>query len=172
MKKLLTIIPLIILLCFTFSCQKGEEVAEAVKSEQEEPKEVMDLAQVRQLIEEANVKFGDAVRSGDAAAIATFYTEDARLLPPNSEIIMGREGIEVFWGGGLQMGIKDAILTTVEVLDMGGMICEIGKYDITIQPEGQEAIKDNGKFVVIWKKAADGTWKLHVDIWNTSLLTQ
>jgi len=172
MKKLLTIIPLIILLCFTFSCQKGEEVAEAVKPEQEEPKEVMDLAQVRQLIEEANVKFGDAVRSGDAAAIATFYTEDARLLPPNSEIIMGREGIEVFWGGGLQMGIKDAILTTVEVLDMGGMICEIGKYDITIQPEGQEAIKDNGKFVVIWKKAADGTWKLHVDIWNTSLLTQ
>ena len=28
MKKLLTIIPLVILLCFTFSCQQGEEVAE------------------------------------------------------------------------------------------------------------------------------------------------
>ncbi len=28
MKRLLTIIPLVILLCFTFSCQQGEEVAE------------------------------------------------------------------------------------------------------------------------------------------------
>ena len=28
MKKFLTIIPLVILLCFTFSCQQGEEVAE------------------------------------------------------------------------------------------------------------------------------------------------
>jgi ketosteroid isomerase-like protein len=28
MKKLLTVIPLVFLLCFTFSCQKGEEIAE------------------------------------------------------------------------------------------------------------------------------------------------
>jgi ketosteroid isomerase-like protein len=38
MKKLLMIIPLVILLCFTFSCQQGEEVAEepAVDIEAEE----------------------------------------------------------------------------------------------------------------------------------------
>ncbi len=168
MKKLLMVIPLVILLCFAFSCQQGEEVAEEVKAE----KPVIDLAQVRQSIEEANVKFGEAVRSGDATALATLCTEDARLLPPNSEMIVGREGIEGFWGGGLQMGIKDAILTTVEVFVMGDMVCEIGKYDLTIQPEGQEAIEDNGKYLVIWKKAADGTWKLHVDIWNTSLPAQ
>ncbi|NIM59869.1 MAG: hypothetical protein GTO16_13160, partial [Candidatus Aminicenantes bacterium] len=28
MKKLLSVIPLVILLCFTFGCQQGEEVAE------------------------------------------------------------------------------------------------------------------------------------------------
>jgi proline iminopeptidase len=33
MKKLLTIIPLVFLLCFTFSCQQGEEVAEDSKEE-------------------------------------------------------------------------------------------------------------------------------------------
>ena len=35
MKKLLTIIPLVILLCFTFSCQKPEEVAEEGLTEEE-----------------------------------------------------------------------------------------------------------------------------------------
>ena len=51
------------------SCNGTQEQAE-----QEEPEQVMDLAQVRQSIEEANVKFSEAVRSGDAAALASFYT--------------------------------------------------------------------------------------------------
>jgi len=128
----------------------------------------MDLTQIRQSIEEGNRKFGEAVRKGDGAAIAALYTEDAKLLPPNSEMIQGREGIQAFWTGGLKMGIKDAILTTVEVLGTGDMVCEIGRYDLTIKSEGQETIKDVGKYLVIWKKSVDGTWKLHVDIWNTS----
>lgn len=149
------------------SCQGTEEQAELL--EQEEPVPVMDMAQVRQAVEEANARLGEAIRMGDAAAVAALYTEDAKLLPPNSEMIQGREGIEAFWGGGIQMGIKDVVLTTVEVLRMGDMVCEIGQYDLTIQPEGQEAMKDNGKYVVIWKHASDGTWELYVDIWNTSM---
>jgi uncharacterized protein (TIGR02246 family) len=155
----------ILFLSFSLISCKGTQ-EEAVQEE------VMDLAQVRQSIEGANVKFGEAVRMGDAAALAGLYTDDARLLPPNSEMIAGKDGIEAFWGGGLQMGIKDAVLTTVDVLGMGDMVCEIGKYNLTIQPEGQDAFEDSGKYLVIWKKAADGTWKLHVDIWNTSLPAQ
>jgi uncharacterized protein (TIGR02246 family) len=128
----------------------------------------MEMAKVRQAIEGANGQFGDAVRRGDGAAIAALYTEDAKLLPPNSEMIQGREGIKAFWTGGLQMGIKDAVLTTIEVLGTGAVVCEIGKYDLTIKPEGHEAIKDIGKYLVVWKKSMGETWKLHVDIWNTS----
>ena len=126
------------------------------------------ITQVRKAIEGANGMFGEAVRKGDGAAIAALYTEDAKLLPPNSEMIQGREGIKAFWSGGLQMGIKDAILTTLEVLGTGDVICEIGKYDLTIMPAGQGVIKDNGKYVVLWKKSKGGVWKLHVDVWNTS----
>jgi len=128
----------------------------------------MDMAKVRQAIEGANSQFGDAVRRGDGAAIAALYTDDAKLLPPNSEMIQGRVGIKAFWTGGLQMGIKDAVLTTIEVLGTGDVVCEIGKYDLTIKPEGHEAIKDFGKYLVIWKKSMGELWKLQVDIWNTS----
>jgi hypothetical protein len=34
MKKLLMILPMVILLCFTFSCQKAEEVAEGLTAEE------------------------------------------------------------------------------------------------------------------------------------------
>jgi len=137
-----------------------------------EAEEVMDLSQVRTAIEQANIEFGAAVTQGDSAALADLYTDDARLLPPNSDMIQGREGIETFWSGGFQMGIKEVVLTTRDVLGMGDMACEIGEYDLTIQPEEQEAINDHRKYLVIWKKGTDGTWKLHVDIWNTSLPAQ
>jgi uncharacterized protein (TIGR02246 family) len=168
MKKLFMVFPLVFLLCLTFSCQQAEEAAEEVMAEQP----VMDLAQVRQSIEEANVRFGEAARLGDATALAMLYTEDARILPPNSEMIQGREGIEAFWGGGFQMGIKDIVLTTVEVLGMGDMVCEIGNAQVSIQTEGMDAIEDMAKYLVVWKKGEDGMWRLHVDIWNTSLPAQ
>lgn len=149
-------------ICFFFLSCGGPQ-----KEEQ-----VMDLVQVQKAIEEANQKFGEAFRQGDAAALANLYTEDATLLPPNSEMLKGKQGVETFWKGAIQMGVKDAVLTTVEVLGRGDLVCEIGKYSLTIQPEGQEAVEDKGKYIVIWKKTDDGTWKLHVDIWNTSLPAQ
>ena len=134
--------------------------------------EEMDVEQVRKTIEETNLKFGEAIRQGDATALADLYTEDATLLPPDSDMIKGRQGIETFWNGGLQIGIKDAILTTVDLSGSGDLAYEIGKFTLTIQPEEQEPIEQKGKYVVVWKQTADGSWKLHVDIWNSSMPAQ
>ena len=129
----------------------------------------MDIAKVRGAIEKENRKFGEAVRQRDGAAIGALYTDDATLMPPNSAMIKGRPAIEAFWKGGLDMGIKEAVLTTIDVLDMGDLVFEIGKYALKIQPSGHPVIEDSGKYTVLWKKQPAGTWKLHVDIWNTSL---
>jgi ketosteroid isomerase-like protein len=128
----------------------------------------MDLEQIRPAIEEGNRKFGEGFRSVDARAVAELYTDDAILLPPNAGILKGKENVEVFWGGAMQMGVKDVVLSSVELLLMGDFVCEIGEYRLTIQPEGQEAMQDQGKYLVIWKLHIEGNWKLHIDIWNTS----
>jgi uncharacterized protein (TIGR02246 family) len=127
----------------------------------------MDMTLVRQAIAQGNTNFGEAVRRGDGAAIAALYAEDATLLPPDSDMIKGRGGIEAFWKGGLQMGIKEAVLTSVDISGGGDFAYEIGQFAIKIQPEGQAPIEQKGKYVVVWKKTSDGAWKLHVDIWNS-----
>lgn len=128
----------------------------------------MDLEHIRLAIEEGNKKFGEGFRQGNAGMVAELYTDEATLLPPNLDTIKGKEGIEAFWSGAMQMGIKDAVLSSIELTIMGDFVCEIGKYNLTIRPEGQETIEDQGKYLVIWKQDPDGIWKLHIDIWNTS----
>ena len=66
------------------------------------------------------------------------------------------------------MGIKTARLDTVEAEEYGETAIEIGKY--TLSGEAGK-VMDRGKYVVIWKQEG-GQWKLHRDIWNSSLSAQ
>lgn len=119
---------------------------------------------IRDAIVAANQQFMSALGQGDAAGVAQLYTEDGQVLPPGSEPITGRPGIQAFWQGALDMGIKAAKLETVEVLHHGDTAYEVGRY--TLEAEGGQIV-DHGKYVVIWQRQAAG-WKLHRDIWNTS----
>jgi uncharacterized protein (TIGR02246 family) len=123
---------------------------------------------VQQAIEGTNVRFVQAYNRGDVASVAALYTDDAVLLPPNMEMLRGRQAIEAFWNGARQMGIREVILETASVEDSGQLAYEIGAYTLKIEPEGREATTDKGKYVVVWKRQADGSWKLAVDIWNTN----
>lgn len=136
------------------------------------PSEAMDLAQVRQALEAANAKFVEAFNRGDAAAVAALYTDDATLLPPSSDLIRGRQGLQDFWSAAMKAGLKDVALTTVDVWGSEDTACEIGKYSVTVQPEGQERRADSGKYLVVWKRQTDGSWKLQADIWNSNLPPQ
>ena len=120
-------------------------------------------AEDSQAIRAASKQWDDAFNRGDFAALAALYTEEAKLLPPNSQMIIGREGIEGFFSGG-----GNGQLTMIDLHLNGDMAYVVGEWTFTMQPEEGEAISNNGKYVEIWKREND-TWMLDVDIWNTSL---
>jgi ketosteroid isomerase-like protein len=120
---------------------------------------------VTEAIAAANRGFQEAFARGDAAGAAAVYTEDAEILPPNSETMHGRAVIQGFWQGALDMGIKGATLETVELETYPTGAVEVGKYSLSVAG-GQ--VVDHGKFIVIWKQEG-GDWKWHRDIWNSSL---
>lgn len=122
-------------------------------------------ADVRAAIEAANKQFSAAFSKGDAAAVAALYTTNAQAFPPNSPVISGRAEIEKMWQGVFGSGIASATLTTTEVEAHGDTAFETGNYELQLK-DGKLA--DRGKYVVVWKRA-NGQWRLHRDIWNTSM---
>lgn len=124
----------------------------------------MATANIKASIEAANKNWMNAFKSADAAAMAGLYTTRGQLLPANSDVIEGTDAIRDFWQSVMNMGIKEAVLETIEAEDLGDTAIEGGRYRLLV---ANGSVADAGKYIVIWKKEA-GTWKLHRDIWTTS----
>lgn len=122
---------------------------------------------VKAQIDKANAAFTAALAKGDAAALAGMYTSDAQVLPPNSEVVRGADAIQKVWQSAIEMGAKSMKLESTEVEAHGTMAHEVGSYAVH-GADGKEL--DRGKYVVIWKREQNA-WKLHRDIWNTSMPT-
>lgn len=133
--------------------------------------ETFDVAQARKSIEEADAKYSEAIRGANVAGVVDVYTVDAIMAPPDGEIVKGKQAIEELYKKFFQMGLKEVALTTIEVGGSGDTAYEIGKSKVRIHPDksGQAAMLDSTKYLVIWKRQAERTWKVHVDIWNVSV---
>jgi uncharacterized protein (TIGR02246 family) len=124
----------------------------------------------KQEVERIDREFETAFKRGDMATVASLYAEDARVMPPGSEMVQGRQAIEQFWRGAQeQMGVKEITLTILEVATSGNIGYEVGTATLKIEPSGGQATTAPVKYLVAWKRQADGAWRLAVDIWNSNV---
>lgn len=98
-------------------------------------------------------------RTGDAAALASLFTEDGWVLPSGGAPVRGREGIEERYrsaGGPLR-------LRALSYRTDGSVGYIVGAYGYDDREEG-----DVGKFVLALHRDADGRWLIAADIDNGS----
>lgn len=119
---------------------------------------------LHEAIQEVNRTFSESLSRGDAARIARCYSEDALVMPPNQDLIRGRNNIEGFWRGIITAGVKSLTLQSQNIERYGELIAEIGRFTVVIE---QNQVIDEGKYLVLWKQE-NGEWKLFRDIWNSS----
>jgi len=156
MKKLFAIIPLVFLLCFTFGCQKGEEVAEEPVVDVE-----ADVAAIKAL-EQATMK---AFNEGDLDSYISLFVDDAVWMPPGDITIIGKEEIRNWFNFDLfsyQMAIS---VDEVQVSGDWAFIRDNWKGTGT-QKESGETSEFDMKSIVIVERQADGSWKITHSIWN------
>jgi ketosteroid isomerase-like protein len=123
------------------------------------------LALDKETVQKEATKFAEAFNRGDMAAVASMYTDGAYLMPPQAEMIRGRDNIQKFW---IEMGKQagDLKLTTLNVNQLGNEGArEIGSF--RIMSKGQQPQEIIGKYVIILQKIGD-EWKIETDIWNSN----
>jgi len=124
-----------------------------------------DTSIIEEGISKTNEAFMSAVANGDAAGVVAQYTDNAQFLPPNADLVTGKQEIQNAMQGFIDSGITGLKLESTEIKGMGDTAFEVGKY--TLFTEGDQAV-DNGKYIVIWKKVGE-EWKLHRDIFNSNM---
>ena len=114
------------------------------------------------------VDFDKGVLAADWPALASAYTEDGILLPPNAPVVEGRAAIQKFFGGLPKItAFKQSV---VEIEGPGDPTYVRGTYEMTMLPPGaKEPLKDTGKVLAIWRKQPDGSWLVSRVAWNSDL---
>ncbi len=108
----------------------------------------------------------ESLNSGDAAGVAAHYTDDAALLPPDAAKVDGRDGIRGAWQSFIDADYRDVAMSTQEVDVFGDVANEVGTISATSAGGNGNCRQMVGKYVAVWKRGRDDTWRLHRDIWN------
>jgi ketosteroid isomerase-like protein len=156
--------------CTTKDARRADTAAPATATLAGAP--VADNAAVRQAIEAADARFSAAVVQGDSAALPTFYADDAILMPANMAAVRGHDAIAKTLAGLIASMKPSAFkLQTQDVIVAGDYAIETGSFETTSQPTvtGAKPKHDVEKYVVVWKKQPDGSYKILRDIANSDL---
>jgi ketosteroid isomerase-like protein len=116
----------------------------------------------------ADVSWSKAAQAHDMSAVYSYYANGAVVLPANSEMSTNKVTLQKVWS---QMLTKDTDLSWtpmwVEASKSGELVYVVGSYTLTTKAsKGKPASSEHGKYMSVWKRQADGTWKAEATSWN------
>jgi len=100
-----------------------------------------------------------------------FCAENASVLAPNAPIATGKQAIGQLFSGffALPSLTIEWHPTKVEVARSGELGYSTGVYQMSFKDSSGKLVTDRGKYVTVWKKQADGSWRVALDIFNSDL---
>jgi uncharacterized protein (TIGR02246 family) len=125
------------------------------------PAVAQDSATVQRLADQ----FADAFNKNAASGIGDFYTDDAVLIPPGTDMRTGRRDIQAYWA----QQAKQAEGLTVTVLDVKPLGPDAARAVVRAEmtPKGDKPGYVSGRNVAVLQKVG-ADWKLATHIWNFS----
>ena len=119
-----------------------------------------------QAIRDVRAKFQDLFNAKKIQDLCDhFYTDDVALVPPDHDVIHGKQGAKDYLQTYADLGDVAFILDVIEVHadDVTGYV--IGNY-VFYDRTGEEEVTAEGRTIETFRKEPDGSWKCTVDGWH------
>lgn len=129
-----------------------------------------DLGAIETTIRNLDKVWSDAATAKDLDKTVSFYADDANFLMAGLPLATGKDNVRKAWSALLSdpnLVTLSFVPTSVHVNEDGDMAYEIGTYELVTKDKKGKQNTEKGKFAVVWKKQADGSWKVEVDSAST-----
>ena len=112
------------------------------------------------------------IATKDVDKFASYYSDDALFLMPNAPTVNGRENIKA----ALRPMLADPNFaltfqsTRAEASKGDDFVYTLGTYSMTVShPKDKTPVTDKGKYLTVFKKQPDGSWKAVADMISSDL---
>ncbi len=112
-------------------------------------------------IRAASADWNKAAQARDLDKAASYYAEDAVFLVDKGALVKGKNSIPP------TAPVLTFTTSFVEVARSGDIGYEYGTAEFTTANKKGKPTVEKGKYVTVWKKQPEGSWKAVVDIDNT-----
>ncbi|HQQ96653.1 MAG TPA: nuclear transport factor 2 family protein [Cyclobacteriaceae bacterium] len=121
---------------------------------------------MKRIVELHNRQLEQAFRNQDLDALAKIYAPNARLCPDGDRFYVGIDEILKFWSQDFSVSRVTQMSTqTWSVAGNEDVIYETGITQVTSVNSG--AVHQNSvKYINVWTRHTDNTYKLTIDFWN------
>jgi len=137
------------MLFFSISCQKQDTEA--------------DIAAIKEVYSQSTL----ACSTGDAELYLSIFTEDAVVMAPGSPATIGKEELRPLIEGLFGQFDLELPYTVDEVGVPGDWAFVRSSFQYSMTPkESRETTTRAGKELDIFKRQADGSWKIYIQSWN------
>ena len=128
----------------------------------------VDVEAERAALTEADSRYGSTAATRDLETFLAFYASDAAMYPPEGATVTGLDNIRSFAGAFFADPAFSATFRSlaVEVSQDGDMGYTLSTGDLAYTGPDGNLIAERIRDFHVWRKQADGTWKIVVDIWN------
>jgi uncharacterized protein (TIGR02246 family) len=122
-------------------------------------------------IKEVEAAWVKTAAAKDVDAFTAYYADDASVLMPNAPIFSGKQAIK----DGLKPMLSDPQFSLtfmpnrVEVSKSGDLAFTQGPYKMTFSDVKGNRFEDEGKYLTVWRKVTDGSWKAIEDTMSSDL---
>lgn len=137
--------------------------------QQPTPAPVDTHAQDEAAVRGAAAEWGMAINERNLDETLSYYADDAWVNPQNAPIAKTADERRSVWTAFFAIPGSDmhGQTTRVEVARSGDLAVEYGTFAMTTKDKKGKPTILAEKYIVTWKKQADGNWKAIGDIWNS-----